>query len=68
MRYYGIKRPKYNEDDSFISWIGFSESEAWRLFFDNHPIQNDLGTGIRAYKAIGYNCVEVEIVEKEIIK
>lgn len=68
MRYFGIKSPKSDP----IWWITDSEHNSWMSFF-TYP--NDLKErilhrlpleeAIRAYKSIGYKCVELNITEKE---
>jgi hypothetical protein len=66
MRYFGIKCP-----DGRIWWIGEDEYRAWDSFL-TYPNRNGcqsphrlpLEEAIRAYRAIGYRCVEVEVHEK----
>lgn len=73
MKYYGIKTPhnRFGVDKSYIWWIGQSEHESWMMFFTQggqHEERNahrlPLEEAIRAYKAIGYKCVELEVTEK----
>lgn len=59
MKYYGIKRP-----DGLISWVSDSTQGAWNLFFRNFPNRPAMYEAIKAYAAIGYKCVELEIKEK----
>lgn len=74
VRYYGIKTPEKSYQKSFIWWISIDRSAAWMYFFNYdhdkgqgtaHPFRGSLGEAIDAYEAIGYECVEVNIVEKE---
>ena len=67
MKYYGIKCP-----DGHIWWIAEDESRAWMAFF-TYPRQDGnytayrlpLEEAIRAYRAIGYECVELNITMDE---
>jgi len=72
MKYYGIKTPENNDEPNYIWWIANSEHECWNLFFsfpnkygELMPYKLDLYTAIQAYKAIGYQCVELEVIEKQ---
>ncbi len=71
MKYYGIKTPNNETYPSYIYWVTSSEHASWHAFFDfpdkdryMNPLKFNLGTGIKAYEAIGYKCVELEIIEK----
>jgi hypothetical protein len=65
MKYYAIKQPS-----GPLWWIADSEHNAWMAFF-TYPNQEGnrtayrlcLADAIRAYRAIGYECVEVAITE-----
>ena len=66
MKYFGIKTP-----DGVIWWIADSRHNAWLAFFtypskqrELKPHRAPLGEAIRAYEAIGYLCVELEVTEK----
>lgn len=71
MQYFGIKTPEENNQESYIYWISDSEHNAWALFFE-HPNKDGNKNywkppcfdAIRAYKAIGYECVELNISVK----
>lgn len=70
MKYYGIKTPGSETDESYIWWISDSEYNTWRLFFtypnkdgDKNAHRLPLADAIRAYEAIGYKCVELEVKE-----
>ena len=70
MKYYGIKVPERNGQESYIWWIKDSPFEAWSSFFqypnkDRYLNQHRLPVeeAIRAYEAIGYKCIEVNIIE-----
>lgn len=64
MRYYGIQRPETERDPAYIYWIGTSEYDSWDKFFSLTPHRPPLSEAIRAYEAIGYKCVELEIKKK----
>jgi len=72
MKYFGIKTPKTASHSSYIWWISDSEHNSWMSFF-NYPNKDKelnshrlpLAEAIKAYKAIGYRCVELEVVEKD---
>jgi len=72
IKWYGIKTPETEYDDSYIYWITTSEHESWDSFFQ-YPDRNGnflshrapLEEAKRAYEAIGYKCVELEVKEKE---
>ena len=68
-RYYGIKSPDPNTP---IWWIAIDKHRTWEQFFTNrgpnrefNAHQLPLATAIKAYEAIGYRCVELEIKEVE---
>lgn len=73
MKYYGIKTPG---KDSYIWWITDSQFNSWLQFFsihdkcgEKHPMKFDMGSAIKAYEAVGYKCVELEVsVIREITK
>jgi hypothetical protein len=71
MKYYGIKTPKTDREESYIWWISDSEHNSWDAFFispDKVHAYNrsrpSMETAIKAYKSIGYKCVELEVEEK----
>ncbi len=70
MKYYGIKTPEDAKTPSYIYWISTSESGCWQLFFNvgdkKHYMHGCMSDGMRAYKAIGYKCVELRVNEKEL--
>jgi hypothetical protein len=65
MRYFGIKTP-----DGMIWWIETDEHKCWHEFF-THPARDllpfphrlPMQEAIRAYKGLGYRCVELEVRE-----
>ncbi len=71
MKYFGIKTPETKKDKSYIFWISSDEHKCWSMFL-HHPNYNNeinryhgsISEGIRAYEAIGYKCVELDIKEK----
>ena len=70
MKYYGIKTPKSEKKQSYIWWIADSEYMAWMSFFqypnkegERIPHRLCLADAKRAYKAIGYKCVELDVKE-----
>jgi hypothetical protein len=66
IKYYGIKIPTKREGLPVIWWISTDKSEAWRLFFVNSaPYTLPLCESIKAFEAIGYECVEVIVKEKK---
>lgn len=73
MRYFGIKIPKSSAHDSYIWFITDSEHSSWMSFFSNASKTHEynahrmpLEEAIRAYKAIGYKCVELDVTEIEV--
>ena len=69
---YGIKTPDLIHRKSYIWWIAEDEHRAWQSFFQYpsqhgyfNPHRAPMDDAIRAYKSIGYECVEIEIIEKE---
>jgi len=64
MKYYGIKTPEYDNAKSTILLITHNMNDSWQLFFDSYTHKAPLSEAIRAYEAIGYKCVEIEITEK----
>jgi len=72
MKYFGIKTP---EPHSYIWWIADSQHNSWMSFF-TYPSKDGDGPAphrlpmcdaIRAYKGIGYRCVELEVKEKVVL-
>ena len=69
-QYFGIKTPGENGRPGYIWWIANSAYEAWNLFF-TYPSKDRTynasrapqSDAIRAYEAIGYKCVELELKE-----
>jgi hypothetical protein len=66
--FYGIKTP---ETPSRIWWISDSPHRAWEAFFTypsrggaHNSYRLPLEEAIRAYTAIGYQCVELEVAQK----
>lgn len=67
---YGIKVPKTERGDSYIWWISNTEDKAWSAFF-TYPNKDDmrmpyrlsLAEAKKAYMAIGYKCVKLEVKE-----
>lgn len=71
MKYFGIKTPHRINNNSYIWWIASGEHECWASFFQYPNKDNELNShrlpleeAIRAYAAIGYSCIELEIKEK----
>ena len=68
MKYFGIKTPA--TEKPHIHWISSSKHNSWRLFFQ-YPNETDtlnyhrlpIAEAVRAYEAIGYKCVELELSE-----
>jgi len=72
MKYWGIKTPKTDNQDSYIWWITNNDHSSWMSFFTQSNKDGEfnayrlpLATAIKAYKGIGYKCVELLIKEKE---
>ena len=64
MKYYGIKTPKTKYDDPYIYWIANDEFNSWQMFFQkSNPNRAPLDTAIKAYEAIGYKCVKLNVKE-----
>ncbi len=63
MKYYGIQTPKQGHQDSYIYWITHSSHESWMLFFQisGNPIKFTISEAIKAYKSIGYKCIELHV-------
>lgn len=79
MKYFGIKKPKNKYTESFIFWFSVTEHDAWVYFFNRSTLKQCYNGGvcpngicmadaIKAYEAIGYKCVEVDLTEKIINK
>jgi len=73
MKYFGIKTPETEQEKSYIYWIGSTEHQSWRSFFQypneaNNPNYHRLpiAEAIKAYEAIGYKCVALKIVEQNL--
>ena len=74
MKYYGIKAPKTDANESYIWWISFDTYKCWEMFFtqpnsngEHMPSKLCRAEAIRAYESIGYECVELSVEEiKEI--
>lgn len=69
MKYFGIKTIG---EDPYIWWIAEDKHRAWDAFFTYPDKDRNLNAyrlplydAIRAYEAIGYKCVELEVKEKE---
>lgn len=70
MDYFGIKTPQRDNAAPYIWWIANSRHEAWISFFQ-YPSANGysnahrlpLDEAIRAYEAIGYRCVALDVRE-----
>lgn len=71
MKYFGIKTPSTEGYEAYVWWISNTRSGAWKSFFQ-YPDKYDrvyayrlpLEEAIRAYEAIGYKCVELDVKEK----
>ena len=68
MQYFGIKKP-----DGIIWWLAESEHNSWKAFFSQPsnrqeimPHRLPVAEAIRAYEAIGYKCIELEVREKSV--
>lgn len=74
MNYFGIKTPSGHAGlmgKPYIWWIAESQHEAWMSFFQYPSAKRELNAhrlpieeAIRAYEAIGYRCVELDVQEK----
>ena len=74
MKYYGIKTPASDHQHTMIWWISDSAHGAWNSFFtypnpagDKNFHRMPMAEAIQAYEAIGYECVELDVVEKTAI-
>ena len=72
MKYFGIKTPRKDNEDSYIWWISNSEHKSWDDFFsypdktnNYNPHRVPLDEAKKAYQSIGYKCVELEVTEIE---
>jgi hypothetical protein len=63
MKYFGIKTPPSETQYPYICWIADSEYAAWVSFFNTHAHRLPLDEAIRAYEAIGYKCVALNVSE-----
>ena len=68
MKYFGIQTPKTDRDESYIWWIAPSKHLAWDSFFhfpnkdgERNAYRGPMSEAKRAYKAIGYRCVELSV-------
>ncbi len=72
MKYYGIKTPTRSNCESYIYWITSDKHTCWELFFGasdkQHYAHGSMSEAKKAYEAIGYECVELEIFEAEKIR
>ena len=59
-RWYGIINP-----DGEIWWVSKEKHSSWMKFFDNNPHRLPLSEAIKAYEAVGYECVELIVKRKE---
>jgi hypothetical protein len=59
VEYFAIKRP----DSGYVGWIAHSEHNCWQLFFRDFPCPTSRYEGQKAYEAIGYKCIAVEVKE-----
>ena len=68
MKYFGIQTPAREHQSSYIWWIANTVHNAWLAFF-NYPtsvgemnaMHHRTEEAIRAYEAIGYECVELSV-------
>lgn len=70
MKYFGIQTV---QEPKYIWWIANSEEAAWRLFFqfpdkdgDKRFYRMPTYEARKAYEAIGYKCVELEVKIKKL--
>jgi len=63
MRCFGIKTPGSNLCKPYIYWIEEDEFKAWSRFFQERQHKFPMEEAKRAYQAIGYQCVELEVRE-----
>ena len=63
MTYYGfgIQVVESDSQPSHVWWIASTKHEAWLLFFRDSAHRLPLADAIRAYEAIGYRAVELEV-------
>jgi hypothetical protein len=64
-KYFGIIKPSNRITEAYISWIGQNEMDSWDKFFIDNSHRYPLAEAIKAYEAIGYQCVELEIKIKK---
>ena len=71
MEMYGIKTPGTKEIKPYVWWLSNDPHTSWDMFF-TYP-NKDRGLNFsrapaeeakRAYKAIGYKCVKLEVTEQ----
>jgi hypothetical protein len=65
MKYYAIKHPSKEHEEPLYFYLDIDIHNCWNKFFSNNNSRMPLGEAIKAYKAIGYQCVEVNITEKK---
>ena len=72
MDYFGIKTPKRINEDPYIWWIANSSHDAWMAFFQYPSAKYEmnahrlpLAEAIKAYEAIGYECVTLDVKERK---
>lgn len=65
MIYYGIKTPVNEREKSYISWVEKTEHDSWMRFFNTSVYRNPIFEARKAYEAIGYKCVKLEVNEIE---
>lgn len=73
IQWFGIKTPDKVEKDGYVHWISNSEFDSWHSFFSRTTRGEEayhvlpLEEAIKAYEAIGYRCVELEVrIKKDI--
>lgn len=71
MDYFGIKTTKRHGEEPYIWWVANSRHEAWMSFFQYPSAKREMNAhrlpleeAIKAYEAIGYRCVELDVQEK----
>lgn len=71
MDYFGIKTPERDNEAQYIWWIANSRHEAWMSFFQYPSAKREMNAhrlpldeAVRAYEAVGYRCVQVDVHEK----
>lgn len=64
IQWYGIKTPETEFDNSIIMHVTKSIYTTWNDFFRYNAHNLPLEEAKRAYKSIGYKCVELEVKVK----